>query len=192
MLQLYTIMAEGMDPPRAAHHFNSDAYGKMFSRRFRSLELTISNETSGVSLKFPGEDGEFFKTGTWFEHFCPRVVSPGTYSKGFVTNKSRAPTGVTGGLKFIIESTNDTEATAARPKYLIIGFTNPLLGCYKTFISITTNPNLGARHGYDNAENNTHKFKTVEGFNIEAYLTCPAEGGNKQMIFKISDSQNPH
>ena len=80
---------------------------------------------------------------------------------------------------------------SARRKHLIIGFTNPLMGGYKTFISVTKDPSLGARHGYEMAKNNKHKFKTVEGFNVEAYLTSPAEGGSKQMMFTISDAENP-
>ena len=98
--------------------FATDDYGKQFRRCHRSLELTVHNKTKAATLVFPGEEveGEYFFMGTWFEHFTPRIIPPGQFSKAFVANKRGAPTGVNGGLKFLIKKTKYSE------KYLIIGF----------------------------------------------------------------------
>ena len=126
IVQLYTIMADGKsketnETPGYVHQPRDDAYGKAFSKHFRSLELTVINDTKTVTLSFPEEGGDYFCTGAWFELYPPNIP-PGKFSKGFVTNKSIAPTGVGGGLMFEIESfdaasteqsTNGGEKTSA-------------------------------------------------------------------------------
>ena len=64
-----TIMATGSDKPLQVYHNTTEAYGKKFSKRFRSLELTVANKTKAVTLKFPGDDGEYFYSGTWLNIF---------------------------------------------------------------------------------------------------------------------------
>ena len=71
-------------------------YGRTFRKRNRNLELTIYNNTR-ATLRLAGE---YFNTGTWFQHFSLLSVPPGEQTKAFVTNKSHAPTGVTGSVLF--------------------------------------------------------------------------------------------
>jgi hypothetical protein len=71
---------------------------------------------------------------------------------------------------------------------LIVGFTNPLMGGFKTYISVTSDKDKVAKDGYDNAKNNKHKVKTEEGYRVEAFLTSPFEGGDKQIIYSIADA----
>ena len=145
---------------------------KEFEKKLRSLELTVSNVTKAATLTFAGE---FFDSGTWFEHFSASVIGPNGASKCFVSNKEGAPTGVTGGITFKIEQKN------RKDKYLRIGFTNPFLGCYKTYIGIGGSP--GAKLGYEN------ELRVLDEYKVEAVLTASQEGGDKQMIYTISDAK---
>lgn len=147
-----------------------------FKRRIRGLELTIRNKTEKITLKF---EKEYFNSGTWFRMFRSIQILPDESSRALVANRSGALTGVSGGLMFTFESNTK--------KYLIIGFTNPLIGCYKTYISIS-DVDLGPENGYANAINDQHKHEVIGGFVVEAIITDPEEGGNKQMIFTISDT----
>ena len=151
---------------------------KEFEKKLRSLELTVSNDTKAATLTFAGEH---FDSGTWFEHLSASVIGPNQASKGFVSNRESAPTGVTGGLTFKIEQKN------RKDKYLRIGFTNPFLGSFKTYIGIGGSP--GAKLGYENAEDDSHKLRVLDEYKVEAVLTAAQEGGDKQMIFTISDSK---
>ena len=151
---------------------------KDFEKKLRSLELTVSNDTKAATLTFAGE---YFDSGTWFEHFSASVIGANKASKGFVSNREGAPTGVAGGIAFKIEQKD------RKDKYLRIGFTNPFLGCFKTYIGIWGTP--GAELGYENAEDDSHKLRVLDEYKVEAVLTASQEGGDKLMIFTISDAK---
>ena len=151
-----------------------------FRRRKRSLELTIHNRTSEATLRF---QDQYFCSGTWYENFSSCVVPPGKFSKAFVASRSGSLVGVTGGLRFKIE---DKGAV----KYLMLGFKNPLIRSYKTYIEVTEKFEP-AKYGYDNAEDDHHKLFINKGFEVEAKLTAPLEGGNKQVLYVISDAPPP-
>lgn len=152
---------------------------KKFSGRLRSLELTLENKTTNVTVSF---EEEYFWSGDWFEHFSRSSIKPGETSKAFVASKFLALAGVTGGLMFKIIINGIRE-----PSYLIIGFTNPSLGCYKTYIEVS-GVRLGARHGYNNAKDNTHKICECNGFKVEAVFAASNNGGGKHMKFLLSDT----
>ena len=152
-----------------------DGYGKTFRRRNKSLELFLCNYTSGATLKF---FKEYFSSGTWFEHFYPGIIHPNSASTAFVSNKSGALTGVTGGAVFIIESKSET-------KYLLLGFKNPLFGSCKTYITIKTDE-VSPKIGYENAQDDTLKKQTVGRYTVKATFTEP-HTGNKQILFSIWD-----
>ena len=154
----------------------SDA--ERFRRYKRSLELTIHNNTKGATFKF---EEQHFGSGTWFESFTSSVVAPGEFSKALVANRTGAIAGVAGGLRFSIESKGKEKC------YLIIGFKNPFVGSYKTYISVEEKPK-DAKSGTKNAKTDHHKLFTVyQGYEVEAKLTTPAAGGNKHFLFTISD-----
>ena len=157
-------------------------YARMFQKRMKSLELTLQNKTKKTTLKF---SEEYFSTGTWYEHFSPGVILHGEYSKALVANKPGALTGVSGGLMFTME-VRDGPAKKLSKKYVLIGFINPLFGTCKTFISISDEL-FGAKYAFDNAKDDKHKLRTIGKFEVEAILTHPQEGGNKQIVFTISD-----
>ena len=151
-------------------------FRRKFQRRRRNLEITIKNKTTNVTLEFVKEH---FSSGTWYMHFNPDDIPPGKHSKALVVN-NRALSGVSGGFMFKIDLED-------RNKYVYIGFSNPAVGSYKTCVTIS-NEDLGPKHGYDNAKDDSHKLLTIEGFQVEATLNTPVEGGNKQMIFTFSDA----
>ena len=86
--------------------------------------------------------------------------------------------GVTGGMMFKFEEKKATN-------YLIIGFTNPYAGCYKTYISISDRP-LGAENGYDNAEDDSEKCTTIGKFKVEASIRPALFGADKSMRFTLT------
>ena len=145
-----------------------------FASRFRSLEIEVINDTSS-ELEFY-ED--FFSSGTWFHRFDPLVLKPHESVTGYVANEAGEPTGVTGGLKFIIRGTR---------KYLILGFNNPVLGCYKTSIMVTTDPDISAKHGNLTSKNDEAKKKTEKGYTLRATLYEAREKGDKLAVYKISE-----
>lgn len=140
--------------------------------RHRSLELVV-NGTSN-NLKY---DGEYFDSGTWFESLNPLVIQPGKAAVAFVANRQGSfMTGVSGGLRFEIEGTG---------KYLVIGFTNPYMGSYKTSIHVCGSDKT-AKYGYDHAENDSIKFDKEQGFLLVALLGEAKKGAIKLMEYKIS------
>ena len=145
-----------------------------FKSRFRSLELEIINDTSS-ELKLC-ED--FFSSGTWFQSFDPSVIKPHKTVTLYVANQAGSSTGVTGGLKFAIRGTR---------KYLILGFNNPVLGSYKTSITVTTDADLEAKHGYLTSKNDKAKKKEEKGYDLQATLYEAREGGKKLAVYKISE-----
>lgn len=149
---------------------------KQFKKRRKSLELTIHNKTTAELMLVD----EYFFTGEWYEHFSSTIIEPQAHSKALVANKPGLLTGVTGGLMFKMILKDNP------PKYLIIGFTSPSIGTYKTYISLS-NDELTARNGYDNAKNNHHKLHFVENFKLEATILAPCDGGKKQLVFRISE-----
>ena len=151
---------------------------KGFRKRFCSLELSIVNKTERATLQLKEEH---FSSGSWFEHFLQASMEPGKTYTAFVSSKKGAPFGVTGGLKFAINN-------GKKQKYLILGFTNPMLGSYGTYINISVDDDCTARSGHENSKNNSHKFLTVEGYQLEAVVQQAQEGGDKMIIFTISDS----
>ena len=149
-----------------------------FQSRYRSLELFIVNKTKEATLQLKDE---YFSSGSWFEHFPQATMEPGKEYKAFVANRKGAGTGVTGGLQFSINR---------ETKYLLLGFTNPIMGCYKTYVNILLDDSCTAKKGYDNAQDDKHKVVTAEGYELEATLSQAKEGGDKMIIFTISDSEN--
>ena len=77
-----------------------------FSRRFRSLEIEVVNESEHYALKF-GEEGvqkdSFFSSGGILQSFQNKTILPGHSSIAHVANNESKPTGVTGGLRFRIK-----------------------------------------------------------------------------------------
>ena len=182
-------MAEGRDPEELAADTEtkldalindpktSESNSKDFSRRLRSLELTIVNNTSLFNLEFYKE---YFFTGGYYEHFYPALILPGKFSKAKVCNKRFALSGVSGGVMFSIKNKQ-------RHYYLMIGFTNLLFGNYETFIDVCTE-NRGPEFAYDNCRDNYQKYMRKEGFIIEAVIMKGSKGGDRNIIYKISDA----
>ena len=146
-----------------------------FAGRTRSLELAVLNHSGDATLTFV-ED--YFCTGTWVD----RIQSPIKYNDTGIGSVASTEgswfEGVTGGMMFKIEGKKLT-------KYLIIGFTNPYAGCYKTYISISDRP-LGAKYGYDNAEDDSDKCTTTGKFKVEALITPALFGADKEMRFILT------
>ena len=104
-------------------------------------------------------------------------IKLGKAAVAFVANRQGSfMTGVSGGLRFEIEGTG---------KYLVIGFTNPYMGSYKTSIHVCGSDKT-AKYGYDHAENDSIKFDKEQGFLLVALLGEAKKGAIKLMEYKIS------
>lgn len=146
---------------------------KELKDRHRSLELVVVNGTSN-NLKY---NDEHFDSGTWFESLKPLVIQPGKAAVAFVANRQGSfMTGVAGGLRFEIEGTG---------KYLVIGFTNPHMGSYKTSIHVCGS-DKPAKYGYDHAEDDSIKFYKEQGFLLAARLSKAKKDAMKLMEYAIS------
>lgn len=148
-----------------------------FGSRWRSLEIGVINDTSS-ELEF---NEDFFASGTWFDHFDPLIIQPHKAVMGYVSNRGKQPTGVTGGLKFEIRG---------KRKYLILGFNNPVLGSFKTSITVTTDSKLEAKDGYLRSSNDRTKKKIEEGYILQATLHQARENGKKLAVYKISEASD--
>lgn len=153
-------------------------YGKFegaadFQGRHRSLELVIVNGTS-YDLEHVEE---YFATGTSYEHIKSVCIEPGTAGLAFVTNRQGKWEGVCGSMRFAIKGTK---------KYLIIGFTNPECGCYKTSIQVCGS-DKPVDYGYEQAFDDKLKNKRQSGFHLVARLGSPKQGGMKLMEYQIME-----
>ena len=145
----------------------------VFKGRYRSLELAIINGTTH-NLRF---DSEYFYSGTWFCSPDKLVVKPGSGTVALVANRAGSAYGVTGGWRWKIEGTT---------KYVVMGFTNPSVGCYKTSIQCTSDKSVTAESGYDCAYDDSVKFKTENGFILSALLGQAKRGGDKLIEYIVS------
>ena len=137
-----------------AETYYGDFGEKEFRNRFRSLELAVINGTDRC-LHFKGE---FFREGTWFVSPQPLVIEPGTGSIAFVATKQRAIyTGVGGGLEYKLDGTDFS---------LYMGFTNPIVGCYKTFVEVEAW--RSAKWAYENSKDDTVNRQRNHGY----FSTC--------------------
>ena len=155
-----------------------DLYGTLeesedLKSRHRSLELVLVNGTT-KPIRF---HSEYFAHGTWFTQPNKLVTQPGSTSVSFIATTGDWY-GVAGGMRYIIEGTG---------KYLIIGFTNPDSGCYKTFIQCTSDAHLKAKHGYNHSFDDKVKFKREEGYTLAALIGEAKKGAMKLMEFIISE-----
>lgn len=143
-----------------------------FKDRHRSLELLLVNGTT-KPLAF---EEEYFDSGTWFWSPLPLVIEPGKGSMMYVANRQGSIlTGVTGGLRYRIQGEN---------KWVYLGFTNPQAGCYKTFITVTSDKK-GAQYGYDNAQDDTVKNFDVEGYHVQCTMHPPKKCAYKMFQYII-------
>lgn len=141
--------------------------------RARSMELVIANG-SKYPLKFCQE---YFSSGTWFSQ--PDLnVAPGDATIATVANRQGSVlTGVTGGMAWEIVGTR---------KYLILGFTNPCMGSYKTWIDVLDRPD--AKYGYDHSKDDSVKMYTKEGFALLAQLKS-SNIAHRRFVFGIEDEK---
>ena len=171
---------ENAESAQGGKKLNLTGAVKALQKLWRSLELIIYNKTKGTTLKF---DEDYFFTGIWFEPLSSSTIPPCSISVAYVASKPGAFTGVTGGCTFKMQSKGE------KVKYVIIGFTNPVVGSYKTYISIS-DENPGAKNGYENATDINYQHLTYGDYAAEATITVPREWGNKQMLFTISDYES--
>ena len=129
-----------------------------FKQRKRSLELTIINGTDRC-LRFKDE---YFSTGTWFLSPQPLVIKPSEGSLLYVVSREKAMSGVAGGLEYELDGTDMN---------LYMGFSNPILGCYKSFIQL--NSYQSAKWACSNCLNDTVKHHKNNGYLVTATMRSP-------------------
>ena len=95
-----------------------------FSSRRRTLDIAILNNTKYV-LRFV-ED--YFYCGSWYVSPKPVNISPSEISIAYVSSRKPSLFGVNGGIMYEL---------LGQSKFLYIGFDNPTIGRYKTFIELT-------------------------------------------------------
>lgn len=139
--------------------------------RYRSLELVIINGMKNTSLKFKEE---FFDSGACYTH-PETTVPPYNYTIVTVANGRGCPIGVTGGLAFSIEGTGEN---------LIIGFTNPILGCMKSYIEKRKGGR--AETAYDKCEDGKKKVIKDGKFTLEAMFE-ESKIADRKVLYLITD-----
>lgn len=127
-----------------------------FLGRARTIELRIKNNTT-KDLKFVEE---YFYSGSWFKAPTPLDISARNENIGYAASRFDGFfTGVSGGLAYQLKTDDEL--------FLYIGFTNPYVGCNKTFIDIDTEKK-SAKWPYDNANDDSTKVVNKEGFRVKA------------------------
>jgi hypothetical protein len=146
-----------------------------FKERHRSLELVIVNATHEM-LEF---DSEYFDTGAWFYHPEPLRIHPGDVSILFVASKAGSfATGVTGGLKYRIGCTG---------KALFMGFCNPHIGSYKTFVAVD-DQSQSAKWAYDECSDDSVKVRENDhGFRLTTRMREPKQSPYKLFEYTIKN-----
>ncbi|KAL3857228.1 hypothetical protein ACJMK2_011920 [Sinanodonta woodiana] len=131
---------------------------KEFKQRFRSLEICIDNKTS-EALSFMEC---YFCTGGMFQiNERPRDVVPRSGSVYLVASTAYF-TGVSGGLKFKV---------VGKDLYLHIGFSNPFLGSYKTFVRLTKDGTVTAEWPYFMLNDGSKKTDECDKYIVELTFT---------------------
>jgi len=155
----------------AVNVFNTLHGAKELKNRARSLELAIANG-SKYPLRF---SKEYFSSGTWYSQ--PKLeVAPGETTIATVANRQGSWfTGVTGGMSWEIVGTG---------KYLILGFTNPYIGSFKTWVGVLDRSD--PKYGYDNSYDDSIKRKSENGFAVLAQLKS-SDMADKEFVFGIKD-----
>ena len=149
---------------------------KGLSSKYRSLKLVIINCTR-EKLAY---DDEYFNTGSFYDQPKSTVITSGRAARAFVANKAGLASGVTGGMRYVIEK---------KGKYLVMGFTNPIAGCFKNFVQCTSDENVTAETGYDNAEDGSIKRKVENGYIVQALIHPSTNGADKLMEYFIEPDE---
>ncbi|KAL3857212.1 hypothetical protein ACJMK2_011904 [Sinanodonta woodiana] len=145
---------------------------KEFKQLFRSLEIFIDNKTK-KALSF--EDSYFFHAGMFHNNEKPPDVVPLSGSVYFLGNTAYL-TGVSGGWRFKVVGTD---------LFLYIGFSNPFLGRYKTFVSLTKNGTLPAKWPYKELKDGSMKTDKCEEYIAEVTFTHPHYSSFYRILCKI-------
>lgn len=156
---------------KARYEDLTDAKIREFKNTYRPLELGIING-SNQTLRF---DGQYFESGTWFVKPQPNEVPPGTACILFVANKTGKSHGVSGAAKYAICGTSD---------YLYIGFRNPEVGGYRTFIAVSNN--RPAKWAFDNSVDDRTKTIFEENYQLSATLRKPRKCSYKFFEYCIA------
>lgn len=162
-----------------------------FGKRFRSLEIEVINDSDNTLITGDINDHRdyYFFTGAVHRDFERKVIGPGESSVALVANEESAPTGVTGGLRMKIKL-NKSDPRKDQ-YYLVLGFTNPLIGKNKNYITITTSEAVDAESGYDNAKNGDKKSCYIDGFKVQSETADPKEGGDMRMQYTVGKDYRP-
>lgn len=143
-----------------------------FEDRYHSLEIKIENGMKGHSLTFKDE---YFSSGGSYSH-VRTTIEPNKSALARVANGKGCPTGVCGGMAFSIDGTEE---------FLIIGFTNPILGCMKSYIEV--NREGKAKTGYDKCGDDAKKVdEDHDKFILEAMFHM-SEKASRKIVYIIRE-----
>ncbi|KAL3857210.1 hypothetical protein ACJMK2_011902 [Sinanodonta woodiana] len=133
---------------------------KEFKQRFRSLEICIDNKTE-EALYF--SDSYFFHSKMFKTNEYPREVAARSGSVYFLVNTTFLR-GVSGGWKFKV---------VEQDLYLYIGFSNPIFGSYKTFVSLKNCGTLSAKWPYKELKDGSMKTDKCDKYIVDVTFTDP-------------------
>lgn len=128
-------------------------------KRRRTLDIAIVNGT-GDDLRLVEE---YFYSGSWYVSPNPVNVPPGAISIGYAASRPYSIFGVIGGLMYEL---------AGKGKYVYIGFANPTLGYYKTFVELS-NKRHSAVWACKQLKDDTTKNRFDGTHNILAEIKTP-------------------
>ncbi|KAL3856166.1 hypothetical protein ACJMK2_010949 [Sinanodonta woodiana] len=144
-----------------------------FKSQLRSLEVYINNQTSEALVFL---ESYFFTGGMFASNDKPRDIQPHSGCVYFLANKSIVA-GVSGGFKFKV---------VGKDVYMYLGFSNPLMGSYKTFVYLMKDGYQSAEQAYDMAENDSLKMVVCDEYIAEVALTYPYYSPFSRIHCKIS------
>ena len=158
-------------------HDLSDQQLREFAKSSHSVLAVIHNQTD-YDLRFLGT---YFSPGNWFVP-PPLKIKPNTKKNYYAVKVDFS--GVAAGLKFVLN---------AKPErlYVLIGFTNPFIGCNKSYVRITPDEKVMKSEAYWKASDGKPKHVVHEPFAAKALLLETKEIGGitakgvQQIVYEI-------
>lgn len=158
--------------------YNSFEGADAFVERSRKLELVVINATSRRLVW----ENSFFDTGTTFTGPIPLNILPvdeteavGATLWAVANSQGTIMSGLSGAGKWQIEGTAFS---------LVIGFTNPQFGSFKSEIGIVGR-DAEARIAYDATDNVEAKQFNMFGFTVSAYADEAKVGADRRLVFCV-------
>ena len=144
-----------------------------FANRRRTLDIAILNNTTDT-LRFV-ED--YFYCGSWYVSPKPVNIPPREISIAYVSSRKPSILGVNGGVMYEL---------LRQSKFLYIGFDNPTIGSYKTFIDLS-GQRRSAEWACRQTKTDSVKNHYDGNYHIMAVLKPPTQSKFRLLRYTLED-----